>query len=350
MSDVSNDLRKINGPQALAILGDEIPDILRDMFSHLMNVALIIPYPSGSPTRLMGIIANTQVLEDISTWAANHLRIHNGTIIPDEWRARIYDCSLELTQPIHKPPLGPSDQDQKSLYFFDRSGESVDCLTVADVINHVRNMRANRAARIVEECIGSFLPLCDNPKVLDVGCGSGVIARDLSQIIPSVQIDGYDPADYQIPNMPSNFSRIDLKDIKKSHYDIVMLNWVLHHAQQGDHEKIAQICKNALQNPGLLIVHETAWSDDVGDVPLDSDKKYARAYLRDMVSSMGMTPRNPQAKTSIAGYYPSDHWNQLFGRHGLSVVRLSEEHPVLNVFCPFDEFCEITRTHFLYHR
>jgi hypothetical protein len=150
--------------------------------------------------------------------------------------------------------------------------------------------------------------------------------------------------------MPEAFKRIRLDEIQKFSYDAVMLNWVMHHAPQSEHHQIAQNCAEALQNGGLLIVHETGWNDcfcPSEELTPENKAMYAVAYVRDMISSMGMTPNKPQAETSIGGYYSAQHWFQLFQNVGLKSINLQSNSGFpLKAYSTHDEFSE--KTHSLY--
>jgi 2-polyprenyl-3-methyl-5-hydroxy-6-metoxy-1,4-benzoquinol methylase len=84
------------------------------------------------------------------------------------------------------------------------------------------------AQKMCEEC-SQFIS--SNSKILDFGCGSGIIGKEFSKFFNS-EILGIDIIDNRVENIP--FVKYDGKDISflaKESYDTILINYVLHHTE-----------------------------------------------------------------------------------------------------------------------
>jgi 2-polyprenyl-3-methyl-5-hydroxy-6-metoxy-1,4-benzoquinol methylase len=95
-------------------------------------------------------------------------------------------------------------------------------------------------------------------RVLDFGCGTGLITRRLAKCCPSVQFVGYDPDSATIvkathDNRQSNVSfQQSLRDVRNSKFDAVIASEVLEHVDAP--EEMLGIIRELLEAGGFLYV------------------------------------------------------------------------------------------------
>lgn len=85
----------------------------------------------------------------------------------------------------------------------------------------------NRRVAILALTLADFLP--KNASVLDIGCGSGTLAKAIMQLRPDISIEGIDVL--VRPNTDIEVTEFDGKSIPKPdrHYDCALIVDVLHH-------------------------------------------------------------------------------------------------------------------------
>ena len=90
-------------------------------------------------------------------------------------------------------------------------------------------------------------------KVLDVGCGTGVVADELQKLL-GIKVTGCDIDSYLLRDIPfkkmGSFSKIPYKNRQ---FDFSMFNDVLHHTEFGNQEKLL---KEALRVSKRILIFE----------------------------------------------------------------------------------------------
>lgn len=84
------------------------------------------------------------------------------------------------------------------------------------------------ARKICRDC-KNFIP--KGSKILDLGCGSGIVAKNLADFFESL-ITGVDIRDNRVVNIPLKI--IDGKNLpfRDNEFDICVISYVLHHTQE----------------------------------------------------------------------------------------------------------------------
>ena len=97
-------------------------------------------------------------------------------------------------------------------------------------------------------------------KILDYGCGIGLLSDSLLKIFPGAKIDGFDDSGVSIDFVPdrlkkqgsftSDFSRL------KGDYDLIVLANVLHHIKAEQREGVIAGLKKMVRHNGKIIIFE----------------------------------------------------------------------------------------------
>ena len=70
-----------------------------------------------------------------------------------------------------------------------------------------------------------------NSQILDLGCGSGIVGKEFSKLFDS-EVIGIDIIDNRVIEVPfRKFDGDDLLFLKDNSFDVVLINFVLHHCQ-----------------------------------------------------------------------------------------------------------------------
>lgn len=102
------------------------------------------------------------------------------------------------------------------------------------------------------------LNLNGNESILDLGCGDGILTRELSELVPNGRVIGIDSSKGMIEtakkSTAENLSFV-LMDINRldfeNEFDVIFSNAALHWVK--DHGKLLKNCYSALKNGGMIL-------------------------------------------------------------------------------------------------
>jgi len=117
-------------------------------------------------------------------------------------------------------------------------------------------------------------------KVLDYGCGIGMLSKYLKEALPEARIDGFDVSPKSLERIDGNLLKqgtfTDTLDQLDQSYDMVVLSNVLHHVKPTDRERLISDSASRLVIGGKLVIFEhnpinplTRWA--VAQCPFDED-------------------------------------------------------------------------------
>jgi 2-polyprenyl-3-methyl-5-hydroxy-6-metoxy-1,4-benzoquinol methylase len=132
-------------------------------------------------------------------------------------------------------------------------------------------------------------------RVLDFGCGVGMLSGVLQQQMPGAQIDGFDISQDSIDRVPAAVSSrgvftADLAALSHA-YDLIVIANVLHHIRPGSRPEVFADLTSRLATGGSIVVFEhnpanpvtrriverCPFDDDALLLPLAETCRYARA-------------------------------------------------------------------------
>jgi 2-polyprenyl-3-methyl-5-hydroxy-6-metoxy-1,4-benzoquinol methylase len=144
---------------------------------------------------------------------------------------------------------------------------------IVKLLNEKNSSRLNRAynyGRALTIPIKYIEPLIPEGKIVDVGCGAGIIAMYIAQKNKKRSVTGYDFNKYRIANLNrviknnKTFSRLKFyakdftKDSKIISADAVLMVDLLHHVDKETQLELLKIVKSKLNKGGVLIIKEIA--------------------------------------------------------------------------------------------
>lgn len=165
-----------------------------------------------------------------------------------------------------------------------------------------------KAAR--KMCIDCQDFIKENSKILDLGCGSGIVGEEFQKFFKA-DIIGVDIKDLRIKKIPfKSFDGLNLPFLDNS-FDTVLISYVLHHAR--DPEFLLKEAKRVVKN--RIIIYE--------DLP---EGFLAKLFCYFHGISFGLFFQ----KNKESGTFKNDvEWKEIFGNLGL---RLTFEKKVSPVF------------------
>lgn len=104
----------------------------------------------------------------------------------------------------------------------------------------------------------SELSLCGSEEILDLGCGDGVLTKQLAQLVPTGRVLGIDASvgmidtarNYVAKNM--SFMQMDINDINfQNTFDVIFSNAALHWVK--DHNRLIENSYRALKDNGNIL-------------------------------------------------------------------------------------------------
>ena len=165
-------------------------------------------------------------------------------------------------------------------------------------------------SRLVAESFAKWL----NPqaKVLDVGCGTGVVAHELQKAL-NIKVTGCDIDKYLIVDIP--FKRMEsfdkLPNFGKKKFDACMFNDVLHHT---DYQNQVKLLRQAINISKICLLFEL--------------KPTVAGRIADLVINK---IHNPQMNIPYTYRTPKE-WKTLFQKMGLKYEVMKVKKPFLYPF------------------
>jgi ubiquinone/menaquinone biosynthesis C-methylase UbiE len=149
-----------------------------------------------------------------------------------------------------------------------------------------------------------------NSKIIDIGCGSGILANELSRSFDA-EVTGVDIIDVRAYKIP--FKLIDGKELpfEDNSFDNALIAYVLHHAQDPIHvlEEAKRVAKNK------IFVYE-----DIPEGLVTKIFTKIHAFLFDLLYG-------PDSRTS---FKVGHEWKKVFNEVGLKVVVEKRVTPLVN--------------------
>jgi len=117
-------------------------------------------------------------------------------------------------------------------------------------------------------------------RVLDYGCGVGLLSEHLMKALPGRQIDGFDVSKESVKRVSEPLQRQGILtsnlDVLGHAYDLIVLSNVLHHVRPGGRDELIRNAGSRLATGGKLVIFEhnpmnplTRWA--VSQCPFDGD-------------------------------------------------------------------------------
>jgi 2-polyprenyl-3-methyl-5-hydroxy-6-metoxy-1,4-benzoquinol methylase len=123
------------------------------------------------------------------------------------------------------------------------SGESVE---------YFASMKANYLQRRLGNCFSG--------NILDYGCGIGMLSRCVAEAFPGARIDGFDPSDKSISQIPNSTASRGLFTSKRtslrSDYDLIIIANVMHHVPLDARQQLISGLVPHMSPGGQVVVFE----------------------------------------------------------------------------------------------
>lgn len=149
-------------------------------------------------------------------------------------------------------------------------------------------------------------------KVLDIGCGTGVVVKRLGEIFNFKKIEGCDIENYLLENIHFKIqNQINKLPYSKKIFDVAMFNDVLHHT---DYKNQENIIRESMRVSKKVLIFELI----PNKINMVGDKLLNRIH-------------NPNMEIPFTYRSPSE-WIKLIKGMGYKVKKISVKRPVLYPF------------------
>jgi len=138
--------------------------------------------------------------------------------------------------------------------------------------------------------------LVNNPsKILDYGCGIGLLQDFLKSYFPEAQINATDISEKSLDYVRENYpetTTINNEEALQSHFDLILVSCVLHHVPPFDRRALLERLSQALTPTGCILIFEhnplnPVTQHMVNTCPIDDDAiLLRRSQLVDLLSSI----------------------------------------------------------------
>ena len=148
------------------------------------------------------------------------------------------------------------------------------------------------------KCLAAELAANPSPKILDFGCGIGLLSGQLKKQMPNGRVDGFDVSSVSLQEVPSElrsqgvFTR-DFRELAPE-YDAVVLANVLHHVDPKERQETVANAASRLRPGGKLAIFEHNPANPltrraVNQCAFDRDAILARpSEIRQLVARCGL--------------------------------------------------------------
>jgi ubiquinone/menaquinone biosynthesis C-methylase UbiE len=116
-----------------------------------------------------------------------------------------------------------------------------------------------RWKEIAQDIINQY-SLTNSSKVLDVGCGKAFLIYEIKQMLPDIQIVGFDVSKYAINNAKDEIKKYlyihkaqDKYDYKENEFDLVISLGTLHNLKVFDLKKAVQEMQRVAKNQFIMV-------------------------------------------------------------------------------------------------
>ncbi len=97
-------------------------------------------------------------------------------------------------------------------------------------------------------------------RILDFGCGVGLLSSYLKETFPQATVDGFDPSEGSIAQVSPKIRAggmftSDWSEVSR-HYDLIVVTNVMHHVPPPERQSVITRLRDRLGPPGILIIVE----------------------------------------------------------------------------------------------
>lgn len=126
----------------------------------------------------------------------------------------------------------------------------------------------------------------DRARIVDIGCGRGLLANYLALRGPARQVTGIDKQTRRITAAQASvgtrknihFRHQDALDLRQEEFDVIVISDMLHHLTHGEQDKLLEHCYRILPPGGILLLE---------DVMLQPRWKWLTHFIIDRVLNLG---------------------------------------------------------------
>lgn len=172
--------------------------------------------------------------------------------------------------------------------------------------------------------------------VMDIGCGNGVLAKNISESSKFDKVVGIDVVSYpewaSFKNNKLRYEVVDRSDFEqyllKNIPDTVLLTWTLHHMEYDDQVRYLEYIRQQLKTGSVLVVLEDSYSENIypetgigqhsSFMKLSSEDRHTVMSVLDWISNRVLS-RSRTCPVTFT-YRTLEKWKDLFIKSGFEVV------------------------------